>query len=535
MSGTAKDILIRELKDTISDQKEMIATLRAALDASTSQSRELTVQIKNLTEQVEYLKRKLFGTSSERRDKNVEGQISLFNEAEQENDSARQSADVEVKPHTRKKKQTLEEKIKGIPVERVVMDLTDDEKECPWCRTPLEYLGEEVVRHELEYIPAKVKVIEYVSKHYICPECKESDEPYIAKAKGLEPLMKHSLASPSSVAWVMYQKYANGLPLYRQEKDWKESGIELSRATMANWIIHCALQYMKPLYDYCREELLKRTFAMADETRVQVLNEPNRKAQTDSFMWLFRSGEDGLPPIILYKYSQTRAGETAKDFLEGFQGYLMADGYTGYNKVPGVKRCSCFAHIRRYFIEAVPKNHEYDYTKPAVQGVEYCTKLFKYEETFRNKGYSHEKLKEARLRYEKPVLEAFLCWLKQQNPIRNSRLDKAVTYTLNRADDMMTYLEDGRCSFTNNASERGMKSFVIGRKGWLFCDTPSGAEASAIVYSMVEMAKENNINIHRYLKYLLEARPNENMVSEELAKLVPWSDETKKVCGDTTA
>lgn len=227
-------------------------------------------------------------------------QISLFNEAEHENDSVRQTTDVEVKPHTRKKKQTIEEKIKGIPVERVVIDLTEDEKQCPWCKTPSEYLSEEVIRHELEYIPAKVKIIEYVSKHYICPECKEFDEPYIAKAKGPEPLMKHSLASPSSVAWVMYQKYANGLPLYRQERDWKESGIELSRATMANWVIHCALQYMKPLYDYCRGELLKRSFAMADETRVQVLSEPERKVQTDSFMWLFRSGEDGLPPIILY-------------------------------------------------------------------------------------------------------------------------------------------------------------------------------------------------------------------------------------------
>ncbi len=241
-------------------------------------------------------------------------QISLFNEAEHENDSVRQTTDVEVKPHTRKKKQTIEEKIKGIPVERVVIDLTEDEKQCPWCKTPSEYLSEEVIRHELEYIPAKVKIIEYVSKHYICPECKEFDEPYIAKAKGPKPLMKHSLASPSSVAWVMYQKYANGLPLYRQERDWKESGIELSRATMANWVIHCALQYMKPLYDYCRGELLKRSFAMADETRIQVLSEPERKVQTDSFMWLFRSGEDGLPPIILYNTVRREQVKLRKTF-----------------------------------------------------------------------------------------------------------------------------------------------------------------------------------------------------------------------------
>ncbi|WP_312370349.1 IS66 family transposase [Lachnoclostridium sp.] len=144
---------------------------------------------------------------------------------------------------------------------------------CPYCNTPYEVLGEEAVRRELQYVPASVKVLEYVSVTYICPQCKEDDVPYIVKANVPKGLMKHSLASPSSVAWVMYQKYANGSPLYRQEKDWSQYGIELSRTTLANWIIYCSEKYFKPMYEYFHKQLLKRQFLMADETTVQVLNE----------------------------------------------------------------------------------------------------------------------------------------------------------------------------------------------------------------------------------------------------------------------
>ena len=206
----------------------------------------------------------------------------------------------------------------------------------------------------------------------------------------------------------MYQKYANGLPLYRQEKDWKQYGAQISRTTLANWIIYCSQNYFQPMYDYFHRELLKRSFAMADETRVQVLNEEGRRAQTQSFMWLFRSGEDGLPVIILYGYSPTRSGSHAKKFLEGYSGYLETDGYQGYNNLPGIRRCSCWAHIRRYFIDAVPKGKQYDYSQPGVQGVQYCNRLFAIEDSI-NKKYpgDYEKRNQMRLEKERPVLEAF--------------------------------------------------------------------------------------------------------------------------------
>ena len=167
-------------------------------------------------------------------------------------------------------------------------------------------------------------------------------------------------------------------------------------------------------------------------------------------MWLFRSGEDGGVPIILYKYSETRAGDNAVEFLQGFKGYLMCDGYSGYNKVPDAKRTACWAHIRRYLVDAVPKGKNLDYSQPAVQGILYIDRLFRLEETIKAKSTTFDSLKKARLEKEVPVIEGFLSWLDLQKPIRGSRMDKAVTYIQNRRTYLMTYLEDGRCSFSNN-------------------------------------------------------------------------------------
>ena len=249
-----------------------------------------------------------------------------------------------------------------------------------------------------------------------------------------------------------------------------------------------------------------------------------------SFMWLFRSGEDGLAEIILYGYSPTRSGSHAKEFPEGYSGYLETDGYQGYNSLPGIRRCSCWAHIRRYFIDAVPKGKQYDYSQPSVQGVQYCNRLFAMEDSI-NKKYpgNYEKRKQLRLEKEKPVLEAFWSWLDQQKPVRNTRLDKAVNYVLNRRDIAETYLEDGRCSFTNNLSENAIRPFAVGRKNWLFSSSVDGANASAVVYTMVEMAKAHGLNIYGYLKFLLENRPSKNMTDEQLAELAPWSEKLQSI------
>lgn len=307
-------------------------------------------------------------------------------------------------------------------------------------------------------------------------------------------------------------------------------GVPLSRATLANWIIYCAENYLCHVYDYFHRQLRMRKYLMADETRVQVLNEPERNPETDSWMWLFRSGEDGLPPILLYHYTETRAKFHAASFLHGFHGYLETDGYQGYNDLPDIKRCSCWAHVRRYFTDAIPKGKEYDYSLPAVQGVQFCSRLFDCERYSKAKNHTAEQRKQFRHEKEKPILEAFWNWLDQQRPNKGTRLAKAVNYAQNRKDTLMTYLEDGHCSLSNNLSENAIRPFTVGRRNWLFSASPKGAASSAIVYTMVEMAKANDLNTYKYLTYLLSQRPDAKMSDEQLEQLAPWSETAKANC-----
>ena len=301
---------------------------------------------------------------------------------------------------------------------------------------------------------------------------------------------------------------------------------------MASWIITCSQNYLKPVYDYFHRELLKRHFLMADETPIQVLKEPDRRPQSKSYVWLMRSGEDRLPPIVLYHYSETRAGEHAADFLKGIADgtYVMVDGYSGYNKLKKIRRCCCYAHIRRYLIEAIPTGHDKDYSHPAVQGVLYCNKLFEYERSYKEKELSYMQVYKRRQKDQKPIVEGFIRWLDVQHPEKGSRMDRAVTYIRNRKDTLMTYLEDGRCSLSNNPSENSIRPLTLGRKNWLFSDSQDGANASMVVYTMVEMAKAYGLHPYNYLQYLLDSRPGKDTTDAEFQDLAPWSEKAWIEC-----
>ena len=533
MANSSKDLQLRELKDMITELRNMIKTLQATVDAANKREEALIQERDNLKDEISLLRKKLFGSSSEKRVIDFPGQLNLFNEAELEQDpSAAETEELaatlpEESPKKRKNRATDAERFKGIPVIKKYIDIPEEDKTCPVCSTPLVKIGDEFVRRELVFIPAKLKVVEIYSFNYSCPECSKRDIPVIKKGKDGKPHMLYGMASAGTVAWVMYQKFCNSLPYCRQEKDWKQYGAAITRATMANWVIRNSEAFFRPMYEYFHRKLLERNFLMADETPLQVLHEEGRRAQTKSYMWLFRSGEDGGIPIILYKYSPTRAGDNAVEFLQEFNGYLMCDGYSGYNKVSNAKRTACWAHIRRYLTDAIPKGKQLDYTQPSVQGMMYINQLFHLEDVIKAEHSSFDAIKKARLEKEKPIVEGFLSWLDKQNPVRGSRMDKAVTYIQNRRDYLMTYLEDGRCSFSNNLSENAIRPFTVGRKNWLFCDTPHGAQASAIVYTMVEMAKANGVNVYHYLTYLLEKLPDDSMSDNELDQLAPWNEKVK--------
>lgn len=527
MPKSNRDIQLSELKDMIAQLNLTIKTLNDTIARQQSEN-------DNLKAELAWFRQKMVGSSSERRADGIAGQLSLFDNPDEEKPVERIEPEiVEAPKKSRRKKPTLKEQFKDIPTRQVLADtLSAEDKICPLCGSEMLAIGTEVIRSEIVYTPPKLERIEYIATTYACPECKDTEDPQFIKDNGRPALISGSYASESLLAYILYRKYRLYIPLYRQEQDFQQMSAPISRTSMAHWIITAGQEYMQPMYDYFHRELLKRRFLMMDETPIQVLKEEGRRAQSKSYFWLIRTGEDGLNPIILYNYTSTRAGENAKKFLDGIEPgfYLMADGYQGYNKVKETKRCCCWAHIRRYLLEAIPKGQEKDYSNPAVQGVLYCNKLFEYERTYKEKGLSFKQIHNRRLKDQKPVIEGFLTWIKQVNPGSNGKLQKAITYIKNREDFLMTYLEDGRCSLSNNLSENCIRPVTVGRKNWLFSDTPAGASTNALYLTIVEMAKAYGLNLYEYLKYLLEHRPNGDTTDDELVKLAPWNEDVQKKC-----
>lgn len=494
----------------------------------------LQKQVDNLTEIILLLRKDKFGSKSEKTPKEeLSGQLDFFDEAETcASEGAAEPIKTTARGFVRQNPKTKrEELIKDLPIREILCESAPEDLLCNQCHAGLRAIGKETVREELEYIPAKLQIVRYIRMAYECPSCKHSDHPYIQKALTPTSLMSHSLASPSSVAHVMYQKYVNAMPLYRQEKDWQQLGIALSRATMGSWVIRCSEDYFFPIIDYLKSGLVKRDILHVDETPLQVLKENGKKAQTKSYMWLYCSGNDGKAPIVLYDYQPSRNGDHAIAYLKGFEGYVHADGYSGYNKLKKVTRCGCWAHLRRKFVEAIPaKKAAGSLPTAAEKGRDYCNQLFKIEE-----GLQHlppEERYESRLELAKPVLEAFWRWLDSFQASKGFALSKAVTYAKNQKPYLENYLLDGRCELSNNRAENAIRPFAVGRKNWLFSDTTKGAAASAAVYSIIETAKANGLNVRVYLEYLLLYMPDVHWQGdpESLENLMPWSKQVQAEC-----
>ncbi|MGG5253704.1 IS66 family transposase [Neobacillus sp. SM06] len=513
---------------------EALEKQNAELEAKLKEQNELEIKVKWLEEQLHLLQHKRFGASSE---KTLPGQLDLFNEVE--NESNLELPEPEPEPELesitykrrRKKPGHREAMLENLPVETIEYRLPEEEQVCSCCGGALHEMSTEV-RQELIYIPAELKVKKHVQYVYSCRHCEDEEiETPIQTASMPKPAIPGSLASPSILSHIMTQKYVEGLPLYRQEKQFTRMGINLSRQTFANWMIIGADRWLSALYNRMHTLLLKLDILQADETTLQVLHEPDRPATSKSYLWLYRTGKEG-PPIIVYDYQETRAGENPKNFLNGFKGYLQVDGYAGYHKVPDVTLVGCWAHSRRGFTDAL-KSLPANSTKPvtATEGLNYCNQLFAIERKL--KELDPKDRYEARLKQSKPVLDIFFEWLKiqEQKVLPKSALGKAVAYCLNQWDKLVAFLEDGRLEIDNNRSERSIKPVIIGRKNWLFANTPKGARSSAIIYSIVETAIANGLNPYYYLRYLFEMLLNMDMTDENaLDKLLPWSPSIPVSC-----
>jgi len=337
-------------------------------------------------------------------------------------------------------------------------------------------------------------------------------------------VIKGGFASPEAIAHIAAQKFVMAVPLYRQEQEWNRYGIALSRQTMSNWLIKATFDWLEPIYETLKEILCLHKVLHADETSLQVLNELDKPAQSKSFMWLYRTSGDTDASIVLYEYQPDRRAEHPKFFLKNFSGYLHADGYEGYHDLSeNIQVVGCFAHARRKFDEAVkglPKKDQSGST--AMIGKKFCDKLFALERDFAEltAGERFEK----RLELSKPVFDEFYRWLGSLTPPPKTGLYTAVVYARNQREYLERYLEDGRLEISNNRAERSIKPFVIGRKNWLFANTPRGAKASAILFSVIETAKENGLNPYEYLTYIFKNAPNWDIRSkiDNLERMLPW-------------
>ena len=361
-----------------------VAVLESKIQEQQTQIEELKRKLEHMNEVFANAQRAQYGQSSEKKSYVLnEDQMNFFNEAEDCQDHKAEEPTEEtftVKAHARKKKRTIDELAKNLPVEEVIIDLPESQRTCGKCGGTFKLIDKKLIHRELVVIPQSEKILEYYSCTYACDRCeKDTGFAHIVTTKTPPPLMKHSLASPSTVADVMTKKYVDGVPLARQEKIWARQGVELSRATLANWVIQCTQSWLKPLYKHMKQQLLEQAVIHADETVVQVLKEDGKPATSESRMWLYASGEHSKNHVRIFEYQPDRSGKRPESFLKGFTGCLITDGYAGYNKLKQFQRCSCYAHIRRYFVEAIPKGKESDYTDPAVQGMLYCNKLFEYE------------------------------------------------------------------------------------------------------------------------------------------------------------
>jgi transposase len=392
-------------------------------------------------------------------------QLPLFNEAE--HDAADALAPVvETITYERKKKTPGQRAVawNHLPVERVEYRLPEADQVCPQCGGPLHEMGADV-RQELEVIPAQLKVREHVRYRYACRHCERCAlTTPVRSAPMPPPVYPGSFASASLLAYTLHQKYVAGLPLYRQSQEWARLGLSLSRQTLANWVLYAAHEWLRPLYGALRAQLWMRDILQADETTVQVLQEPDRRAQSPSYMWLYRSGRDG-PAIVLYDYQRSRSGDHPRRFLEGFRGYLHVDGYAGYRGLPDAILVGCWAHARRKFTDALKSLPAAARDGPSAirEGLEYCNRLFAIERTVQ----AADPAVRYRVRTERsrPVLAQFAWWLRahRHTALPKSPLGEAIAYCLNQWTALPAFLLAGRLELDNNRSERSIKPFVLGR------------------------------------------------------------------------
>jgi len=472
------------------------------LELNNRQLKEYQNKYFTLKEQYDALIYKKYVRSAEEL-KDDKQQLLFYEEPEMANVSEGKSEKLEVKSYIRKKpgRKPLNPNLRRV---EEIVDIPEEEKTCA-CGSVMTKIGEET-SEKLEIIPQSIFVTKTIRPKYACRHCEgteDEDKPVVRIAPVPPSIIPRSIASASLLSYIMIHKYQDHLPFYRQELQFQRIGIEISRQDMSNWQQQVYTKLL-PLLDLMKETIKKGPVIQMDETTVQVMGEDGREDTQKSYMWLARGGPPGKP-VVLYEYRKTRGAYNAKEFLEGYNGYLQTDGYSGYDtavrELPGIIHVGCFAHARRKFFEASKVTKK---PQSAEEGIKHIRKLYELEDKLRKENLNENDFLARRKKQTEPILSEFKIWLnKRANEVLPSgKLGEAVAYTLKQWNKLIAYLESPCLTPDNNACENAIRPFVLGRKNWLFNKSPKGAESSCGIYSLIETAKQNGLEPLTYLRML---------------------------------
>lgn len=477
---------------------------------------QMQSRVSLLQEENTLLRQRLFGRKSEQSVDPQSPQLAMFNEAESLAVETPAEEDEEtVTPAPAKKRGKRKPLPAELPRVDVIHELPEHELNCA-CGCRKQAISEET-SEQLEIIPMQIRVIRHIRKVYACKGCESAP----VTADKPAQLIEKSMASPSVLAMLLTTKYADGLPLHRFEKVLKRHSVDIPRQTLARWVMQCS-DHLQPLVNLLRDRLLESPVIHCDETRLQVLKEPDRDPGSQSWMWV-QTGGPPAQPVILFDYTSSRAQEVPQRLLEGYRGYLMTDDYAGYNAIAtqeGLERMGCWAHARRKFIDA-QKAQPKGKTGRADMALSLINKLYGVERDC--KDLDEASRLQARQLKSEPVLQQLKAWLDKTHTqiTPQSALGKAVNYLASNWSKLIRYIEGGHLPIDNNPAERAIRPFVIGRKNWLFSDTPKGAHASAVIYSLIETAKANGQEPYAWLRHVLERLPLAKS-SADYEALLPW-------------
>ena len=515
-------------------------TLMAVILSMQDQISQLNANMERLIEQIADANSKRYGRSSEKLE-TISGQLELeliFNEAEALTETLYVVEPVEedvIQPRHRKSKGKREADLKDLPVEVISHTLSEERLQDVFGTDGWKQLPDEI------YKRVRVQPAVYtVEEHHVAVYAGK-DNQTIIKVDRPKDLVRNSLLTPSLAASIMNAKYVNGLPLYRISQEFLRNDIHISRQVMANWMIQCADRYLGILYDRLHKEMYRFHVLQADETPVMVTKD-GRPANSKSYMWIYRTGKSYTDtPVILYEYQRTRKSDHPEEFLKDFKGIMVCDGYSAYRKLdrknPDIIFAGCWSHARRRFTEALkalPKTAQ----KNAKETVDYeavsrIAAIYHLDNQMEGQPAKVRKMyRQANIR---PLVEAFFAWAKEiqsKNQLSRGKTLDGINYCINQEASLKAFLEDGDIPMDNNATESALRSFCLHKHTWKLIDSLDGANASAIIYSITETAKANNLNPFRYLEYVLTVLKDHQDDRDYgfIDDILPWSEKLPEIC-----